>query len=85
MTVFHIWATVRFSDTPFEARFNRRSGSIETGTVERDALSGVTVRDDHGAVIQSLSGIPIRSWNIIGPDGTSIDSDVIPEDIERLQ
>jgi hypothetical protein len=60
-------------------------GSIETGTVERDALSGVTVRDDHGAVIQSLSGTLIRSWNILGPDGTSIDSDIVPQDLERLR
>ena len=60
-------------------------GSIETGTVERDALSGVTVWDDHGAVIQSLSGTLIRSWNILGPDGTSIDSDIVPQDLERLR
>lgn len=58
--------------------------SIEAGTVERDGLGGLKVRDEHGAFVLELSGDRVRSWCIVGPDGVAIDGDMIPGDYERL-
>jgi hypothetical protein len=59
-------------------------GFLDEGTVERDGLRGLTVRDKNGAVIDELSGNQIRSWNVVGPDGTSIDNDIVANDYGRL-
>ena len=58
---------------------------IERGSIERDGVRGVTVRDERGELIREFSGNWIRSWIIVGPDGASIDHDMLPEDLERLR
>ena len=58
---------------------------LEEGVVERDALQGLLVRGQNGAILLELSGVHIRSWNIVGPDGESIDGDMLPRDFERLR
>jgi hypothetical protein len=58
---------------------------LDGGVIERDGLQGLRVRDESGAVLQELSGAQIRSWKIVGPNGAAIDSDIVPEDLERLR
>jgi hypothetical protein len=58
---------------------------LEAGTVQRDGLHGLIVRNEDGNVSAELSGARIRSWNTVGPDGSSIDSDIEPRDRERLR
>ena len=64
---------------------NDAVNSIDIGTVERDGRGGLRVRNEHGTLIQELSGTRIRSWCIVGPDYVSIDGDVIPGDYERFR
>jgi len=59
-------------------------GFLKAGTVELHGMRSLTVRDQNGVLIDQLSGGRIRSWNIVGPDGASIDSDVVVEDYGRL-
>ncbi len=59
-------------------------GLIDAGIIERDGLRGLTVRDQNGVLIDELSGGRIRSWNVVGPDGASIDNDILPGDYGRL-
>ena len=56
---------------------NQPVQSIDCGAVERDGRGGLRVRDEHGTLIQELSGTRIRSWCIVGADGASIDGDII--------
>jgi hypothetical protein len=56
---------------------------IESGSIERDG-AGLTVREQNGVVIEELSGNRIRSWNAVGPDGVSIDNEMVPGDFGRL-
>jgi hypothetical protein len=63
---------------------DRAVRSLEEGVVKRDALQGLLVRAENGAILLELSSLHIRSWNIAGPDGESIDGDMLPADQERL-
>jgi hypothetical protein len=62
---------------------NQAVGSVESGSIKR-GLHGLIVRDQYGGVIEELSGSRIRSWNVVGPDGASIDNEMTPGDFDRL-
>ena len=64
---------------------NQPVHSIDIGTVERDEKGGLKVRSRHGVLLESLSVSQLRSWCIVGPDGESIDGDMLPGDFERLR
>ncbi len=57
---------------------------LGTGRIERDGLHGLSVYDDANVLKQDLSGTAIRSWNAVGPNGKSIDSDIEDRDRKRL-
>jgi hypothetical protein len=58
---------------------------LEAGTIHRDGLHGLIVRNEDGTANGELSGDRIRSWNAVAPDGSSIDNDMEPQDHERLR
>jgi hypothetical protein len=64
---------------------NQPVQSIDRGTVERDGRGGLKVRSRHGVVLDHFSVTHLRSWNVVGQDGESIDGDMLPGDFERLR
>jgi hypothetical protein len=64
---------------------NQPVQSIDCGIVERDGRGGLKVRGGQGVVIEHLSVRRLRSWHLVGPDGESIDGDMLPGDFERLR
>jgi hypothetical protein len=64
---------------------NQAVQSIDHGIVERDGCGGLTVRGGQGVVVERLSVSRLRSWNIVDPEGSSIDGDMLPGDFERLR
>jgi hypothetical protein len=64
---------------------NQPIHSIDCGIVERDGHGGLKVRGEQGFARQHLSVSRLRSWCIVGPDGASIDGDMIPGDYDRLR
>ena len=63
---------------------NQPVQSIDRGIVERDGRGGLKVRGWQGLAIENLSVSRLRSWHIVGPDGASIDGEMLPGDDERL-
>ena len=54
---------------------------LESGSIEK-GLSGLNVYDEEGGLIKSLSGVNIRSWCLIGPEGQRVPgwSDILADD-----
>jgi hypothetical protein len=67
------------------APYHRSVRYLKAGVVERGGPQGLRVRDGNGVILQGLSGTQLRSWCIVGPDGESIDGDMLPEDFDRLR
>jgi hypothetical protein len=57
---------------------------LGTGRIERDGLHGLSVYDGANTLRHDLTGTTIRSWNVLGPNGRSIDNDIEVQDLERL-
>jgi hypothetical protein len=66
-------------------RGNQPVQSIDGGIVERDGWGGLKVLGGQGVDVEHLLVSRLRSWRIVGPDGESIDGDMLPGDFDRLR